>query len=389
MLAAYLWADARALTSGRRRDYALLGVIAGLSILSKYIFLVLPIAMAIGTALVPRMRARVKLWPALLAVVIALAIIAPYAWWAKTHEYSLFALAQTITKSSGPALDFLGWLKGTGNLVVALVGFALPLIAIFLIFYWKASQPIYRPAGIDDRDWLKLYGFAMLAGIVIMWLAGLRRRHRGVQVALDAPGAAAAADLAVPAGGRCGGYERAVEQTVPVECRDPGARRVHRARVGIYEDRRGEKCKSCREYWPMQTYARAISTAWGSSDGTILAEPYDLAGNLRGVLPNSRVLTPGYPPDVFGPRVPGACLLVWEGDGDVPKDLLAYFEGPMGIHPGPDRVTGNVYARMVKGTRMHQLSYLYEPKCNSTLPSREGWLFFTAARSGRWPCLRC
>lgn len=365
MLAAYLWADARALTSGRWRDYALLGVIAGLGILSKYIFLVLPIAMAIGTALVPRMRARVKLWPALLAVVIALAIVAPYAWWAKTHEYSLFALAQTITKSSGPGLNFLGWLKGTGNLIVALMGFALPLIAIFPIFYWKASQPIYRAADIDDRDWLAAYGYAMLAGIVIMWLAVFavgteafkaRWMH---QVLMPLP---IWLFLRVKMAGASERSNKMFVWSAAII-----ALGVFVARVAIYETGAGS-CKSCREYWPMQTYAHDFRLM-GFKGGTIVAaskhadEAYDLAGNLRGVLPEARVLTPGYPPDVFGPRVPGECLLVWEGDGDVPKSLLAYFEGPMGLHLGPDRVSGNVFARMVKGTRMHQLSYLFEPKC--------------------------
>ncbi len=365
MLAAYLWADARALTQGRWGDYVLLGVVAGLGILSKYIFLVLPIAMAIGTAFVPRLRARVRIVPMLLAIVIALAIVAPYAWWAKTHEYSLFALAQTITKSSGPALNFVAWLKGTGNLVVALAGFALPVAAVFPLLYWKACKPLTGLGDEEDRDWLKLYGVAMLAGILIMWVAVFvvgteafksRWMH---QVLLPLPiWLFLRAKMAGP-------NERADRIFVWVAL--VFALAVFAARIAIFETD-ASHCKTCREYWPMQSYAKDFRNA-GFLGGTILSPTYDLAGNLRGVFPEARVVTPGYPVAVFGPPVAGQCLIVWEGDGEMPKSARDYLTGPMGITPGPDASRGNVLAPLLHAHRFDTMSYELLPTCSPKPPS--------------------
>jgi 4-amino-4-deoxy-L-arabinose transferase-like glycosyltransferase len=98
MLAAFLWIGARIVTKGSPRDYLLLAAITGFGILSKYVFLVLPVAFAIGVALTPRFRARIKIGPLILALILTLAIVAPYVWWSYAHEYSLFTLAKTITK---------------------------------------------------------------------------------------------------------------------------------------------------------------------------------------------------------------------------------------------------------------------------------------------------
>ncbi|HTQ12598.1 MAG TPA: glycosyltransferase family 39 protein [Rhizomicrobium sp.] len=363
MLAAYLWADARVLTRGRWGDYALLGAVAGLGILSKYVFLVLPVAMGIGTALVPRLRARLKPAPLVLALAIAIAIVAPYAWWAKTHEYSLFALAETITKSQGPAVDVLGWLKGTGNLIVALVGFVIPFAAIFAILYWPACKKLGAAGSEEDRDWHRMYAVATAAGIVIMWGAvffvgteAFKERWMH-QVMMPLP---ILLFLRAKMAGDTGpGFTRA--DRVFVWCAAVFAVAVFAARIAIYETG-GNHCKVCREYWPMQTYATDFRRN-GFSGGTILAPTYDLAGNLRGVFPQDRVVTPGYPLGVFGPPEPGQCLVVWEGEGDVPKTARDYLEGPMGAKIGNDSVRGFVSARLTGTRRMDTMSYLIVPSC--------------------------
>lgn len=364
LLAAYLWADALVISRGRWLDYILLGVIAGLGILSKYIFVVLPIAMAVGTAFVPRFRARLRVGPLLVALVIALAIVAPYAWWAKTHEYSLFALAQTITKGSGPAVNFAGWLKGTLNLDIALVLFAMPMAALFAALYWPALRPIRR-ASDEDRDWLKLYGIAMVVGAVIMWGAvffvgteSFKERWMH-QVLLPLPiWLFLRAKIA-------GTGERANKLYVGLALLF--AVGVVAARVGIYEFG-AARCKNCREYWPMQAYARNLELA-GFNSGTIVAagpqasEAYDLAGNLRGVFPQARVLTPGYPVSVFGPPVPGQCLIVWQGQGAMPQALRDYVEGPLDTKFGNEDVHGDMSAQLIGAHRLLTLSYVQKPHC--------------------------
>ncbi len=321
MLAAYLWADARALTRGRWLDYILLGVIAGLGILSKYIFIVLPLAMSAANMMVPSLRARLRVGPLIATVVVAVLIVAPYAWWATTHEYSLFTLAKTITKGTGPSFDPLGWLKGTGDLVVALVGATIPALLLFPLLYWRACRKLPPQAGtVEDHDWLRFYGIAMIAGALMMLVAVFfvgtedfkaRWMHQVtmplfiwffLRVKL------------------AGDYERSNKIFALIAFIFAAV--IVPLRFWIYWDH-GDTCKTCREYWPMQSYARSFAAA-GFDHGTVVAATYDLGGNLRYVMPRARVVTPGYPVSVFGPERDGLCLLVWEGPKDMPADMKAY-----------------------------------------------------------------
>jgi hypothetical protein len=321
MLAAYLWADARVLTRGRWLDYILLGVITGLGILSKYIFIVLPIALGIATALTPHFRARLKLAPLLVALLIAVVIVAPYAWWATTHEYSLFALAKTITKSSGPAFDPMGWLHGIWRLVVTLVGFLVPSVLLFPVLYWRACKTLPPDVGdADDRAWLRLYEIAMLVGILIM-LASV------FVVGSEDFKARWMHQVAMPLFiwfflrvKLTGASERANKIFAIFAL--VLALGVVAGRIYVYQTS-GKTCRVCREYWPLQSYARAFRSA-GFLSGTVVAATYDLGGNLRYAMPEARVVTPGYPDSVFGSPRNGDCLLVWEGKKDMPAELKSY-----------------------------------------------------------------
>lgn len=342
MLAAFLWAGARILVNGSPRDYLLLTAITGLGILSKYVFLVLPVAYGISIAMTPRLRARIKIGPLILSIVLGLAIVAPYAWWATTNEYSLFTLAKTITKGQGPSFSPLGWLTGTGDLIWALISFGLPLIVIFPLLYWPACKKLTVPDD-QDRDWLRLYEITMIAGVLMMLVAVFfvgteafkaRWMH---QVAMPLPIYLFLRARIANVSDRASKIFAGVALIFALG--------VVGARIAVYETH-AKDCKECREYWPMQTYARDFRRA-GFSNGTILAETYDLGGNLRGVFPNSRVVTPGYPVQVFGPSIPGPCLLVWEGDRPPSRDLLEYLSANYGATIKDAAVRGDANAALL------------------------------------------
>lgn len=350
MLAAYLWADARTLTRGTLGDYLVLGVVTGLGVLSKYVFIVLPLSMAIGVAMTPRFRRRLRIGPLLLAAVAAAIIVAPYAIWAATHEYSLFALAKTITKSAGPSFDPVGWLKGAGDLVVALIGFGIPFIAIFPLFYWRACWPLHA-GDEDERAWLRTLEITMIAAALMMLGAVFfigteafkpRWMH---QVLMPLP----------------------IYLFLRVKLAYGAEARVHKlfalvalafaliavaARIWIYETE-AEHCKICREYWPMPRYADTFRRA-GFVRGTVVAPSYDLAGNLRAQFPESRVVTPGYPVSIFGPPVKGECLLVWRGDGDVPRSVRDTVTATYGARLENRAVQGDVEAMLLTSKRRRE-----------------------------------
>jgi hypothetical protein len=364
MLAAFLWIGGRIVTKGSPRDYLLLAAITGLGILSKYVFLVLPVAFAIGVALTPRFRARIKIGPLILAIILTLAIVAPYAWWSYANEYSLFTLAKTITKGQGPEFSPLNWLIGAGDLVWALISFGLPFVVIFPLLYRPACRKLVVTDD-NDRDWLRLYEITMIAGALIMLVAVFfigteafkaRWMH---QVAMPLP-------IYLFLRARIAGVnERANKIFAAIAL--VFALGVVGARVGIYETH-AKDCKECREYWPMTVYARAFQRA-GFDHGTILAETYDLGGNLRGVFPQARVVTPGYPVQVFGAPVPGPCLLVWEGDRGPSKDLTDYLAANYGVTVKDAVTRGDANAALLTSkTHRNTMNYILIQKgrCSGT-----------------------
>jgi len=357
MLALFLWAAARAIANGSIADYLLLGVAIGFGILSKYIFAILPVTFAIGVALTPRLRARIKPWPLAMSILAAALIVAPYAYWSATHDYSLLSLTEKVAQQRGTASGLLGWLEGAGDLAVALLGFVIPAALIFPLVYWPACKPL-RGAGDDEtRDWLNVLEIAMIAGAAAMLAAVFfvgaesfkpRWMH---QVAMPF---AIWFFLRVKI---AGASERSHKIFAGIAL--AFAVVVAIARIVMYESH-GSHCKNCREYWPMKTYAQQLRRA-GFSRGTILAPEYDLAGNLHYWFFDSRVVTPGFPRFAFGPPVGGPCLIVWEGDGPLPDNARDYLKNELGGDLSKAVMRGDMEAMLLTTKRLDRMNYILLP----------------------------
>jgi len=357
MLAAFLWAAARVVSKGSNGDYLLLGLTIGFGILSKYVFAILPVALAIGIAWTPRLRARIKVTSLIGALLLAALIVAPYAWWAAAHEYSLFSLAEKVTHGTGAGLNPLDWLKGAGNLALALIGFVVPAALLFPLLYWRACKPL-RGAGEDeDRDWLRVLEIAMIAGALMMLAAVFfvgaesfkpRWMH---QVAMPF---AIWFFVRVKITGSSDRVHRIFAIVALVF-----ALGVAAARIVMYHTH-GADCRKCREYWPMQTYAEQLRHA-GFARGTILAPEYDLAGNLRYWFLDSRVVAPGFPRFAFGAPLAGPCLIVWEGDKPLPRDARDYLKNILGGDMKKAVERGDMEATLLTTKRFDQMNYILLP----------------------------
>jgi hypothetical protein len=128
-------------------------------------------------------------------------------------------------------------------------------------------------------------------------------------------------------------------------------------RIWMYETR-AHDCRHCAEYWPLSRYADTFRQA-GFLGGTIAAPDAALGGNLRLVFPEARVVTPDAPAGAFGPPLPGECLVVWEGDGNLPEGLGRYVETTYGAKLKDRALQGDVEAMLLtsKG-RLARLNFL-------------------------------
>jgi hypothetical protein len=362
MLTALLWVVARVVEFGRWRDYLLFGAILALGTLSKYVFVMLPVTLAVGVVFTPGLRARLRPARLLATLAVAALLVAPFAWWVVHQEQTFFSLAEVATQSAGPTADPLRWLRGTASLAIALVGFVVPSALLFPFLYRRACAPIpvarSDAAEDDNRDWQRAYLIAMSVGSLAMlcavFLVGTtsfktRWMHQValpffiwffLRVRLAGATAEAHRKFVVFAFG----FMVVVALT----------------RIGIYA-LHGHDCRNCRNYWPMQTYAEGLRNA-GFTHGSIVAPGFDLGGDLRYFMPEARLLTPGYPPAVFGPERSGQCVVVWDGERPPPERLMRYLKDALSAEPGADAIHGKVTGPLhTDNDRQGTMSYILMP----------------------------
>lgn len=350
----FLWTLARAVTIGKTRDYLLLGIAAGFGMLSQFVFAVLPAALALAVALTPPLRRRVRMLPMAGALSAAFAIVIVYAWWSS----SLSALG-TAGISGGPSFNPHMWPGDTLRIVEAVLEFCLPLIPAFPLIYRKAFRlPAPRAAGETDRAWIGALAIAMLSACAAIWIGSLvagtaEFDRRWIYLAL----------MPLPIwlflrAKLAGADDRsnAIFLVFAAVC----AIGVFIALPAVYF-MGASHCSRCREYWPMRTYAQSLQRA-GFYRGTIVASAADLGGNIRYVMPDSRVVVPGYAPSVFGGPQGGQCLIVWRGKAAMPANEERYVRDVLRAPIGPDAIRGNVFAALLTDSRRFDtLNYVLLP----------------------------
>jgi len=301
--------------SGRIFWYATFGIVAGLGLLAKYNYAIILMALVLASQFDAGFRAHLRDRRILLSLGIALAIIAPHAYWMLT-EAPGYGEVTTERFGMGSNLPWrerlnLGWLAG----IQAIVNMLLPLALAVPFLAWTAwRRPRSSGRGEDAGDWpgrryFRLFGIYLLICVVAVfalvalsgaikvrghylfiflpfpiwlfaWLQGLRPsrvvRDRialaFVLLALASPAIMAAKYISHPLGDRETPYNL-----------------------------------------PYRDLAERLREA-GFTRGTLYTHdyPYTLSGNLRRYLPGIRILgsnTPHFTPPAN--QTPGACLLLW------------------------------------------------------------------------------
>jgi 4-amino-4-deoxy-L-arabinose transferase-like glycosyltransferase len=173
LLAACLFLNAlvKTLQAPAAWTYGLLGVAAGIGVLSKYNFVLLPLAALIAVLVDRDFRARVFDRRVLLTVVIAAGIVAPHAWWFLDHVG--VATDRTLGKLiDGDASRIKQIAEGLGALAGAVAAFAVPPLLVFRIAFgrrlwpaWKAGSPMSRLIG-------RMFAASLVLLVLLVLFAG-------------------------------------------------------------------------------------------------------------------------------------------------------------------------------------------------------------------------
>jgi dolichyl-phosphate-mannose-protein mannosyltransferase len=326
-------------TPGR---YAWLGLALALGTLSKLTYLVFGAALGLAALTVAPYRRRLLDPRAIVTVLVAAALVLPYALWLATHQDDLTRFAQQA--GPGGARSFAaGVLEGLGAVLRSLAYYAAPLGLLFLALFpetWRArphTAASESPAGrLVERT--VLAGLGLLGGGALLNLLGQLKFRWAIPLFFLLPLYA------------CWRLDR-----LGIDAR---RRRRLRAYAGILALTEGLMVAGIllqihvgarlglpvRLNTPYDAVAGAVE-ADGFRRGTIVAGPGPLGGNLRLAFPDSRVAsleTPGYLPLPAAGVDGGECLVVWDrGAGAaVPDDLGAWLsarfdvEGPSSLRVG-------------------------------------------------------
>jgi hypothetical protein len=342
MLALYMWTDAKVIERGSWRDYLILGVVTGLGVLTSYIFLILPVALSLALIAVPRFLSRLKPLPLLLALVVALAVVLPY------------EILGQVQATGGAEKDFA---RSAGIIAVHLIGLVLPYALIFPFLFANAIRPLLQDDD-EQRAWLRLYDVAMIAAAAIVLVLLFVLDTKTLKGPWFYP-AAMLLPVYLFLRARIAGWTESNGKMFALTALGIGLLSMG-ARIAVYETQ-GEHCKECSQWWPMREYADSLQHT-GFLQGTIVGPNVDLAGNLRAVFPDARVMTPGFDPKTFGGVAEGQCLVVWEGTGAAPAETLAYLATALHADPKAEAERGDVFARLLKTkSHMDPMSYMLLP----------------------------
>lgn len=289
-VSATLWASLRIASDGGVRNFILLGVIAGLGLLTEPAYTVFLTSLLVAASLQPALRRRILRPQLVVSLAIALAMASPYLGWLLAEPERLRWLTNATYNLGDAADGLLDALRGPFAYLSPLI-IILPLIfPRYLPTAWadlrRAPEAGPEP---DLEQWVlhtALVAFALsvigalafaihgLAVHVLMplyltstiWLFGVARRASGTPLHV----------------------RRFTQLAILIAFIAFFARM---ANMFVLDP----VCKTCRWGIPYAALAEEMRAQGFDPKGTIISNDDELAGNLRSEFPEADIVTRGYP----------------------------------------------------------------------------------------------
>ena len=325
-------------TSGR---YAWLGVAIALGTLSKLTYLVFGAALGLAALTVAPYRRRLLDARALVALLVAVVLVLPYALWLATYPDDLSRFAQQVAPGSMRSYA-AGVTEGLGAVLRAFAYYAAPLALVFLVLF----PEVYRRrvcAGEGRRvDAGILIGRTILAGLGLLVVGAFLNVLGQLKFRWAIPLFFLLPLYACWRLGRLGMDLRRLGRLRAYTAVLAAAEGLMIAGILLQTFTGARVGMPARLNTPYDAVGRAAAGD-GFRRGTIVAGPGPLGGNMRLAFPDSRVAsleTPGYLPPAAG-AADGDCLLVWErGPADaLPEEFAGWLRSRLGVEaPAPSSI---------------------------------------------------
>ncbi len=338
--------------------YLLLGLCFGLGMLAKWNFVMLAVGLPLTCLMLADYRHLVLNLKSLLTISVMALIVSPTAFWVFGHGQSTGSVSSNILSSVNDLSGFKLMIQGSWALFRSIVLFPLPFLLIFLAVFGPALVRASRSKGrcqttiLDPSflGWLMLVILGLHA-VLIPVFGAVNFTERWMHTALMILPLFLFAILArrPPNDRTISFYLSVITILVAVVV---GAR-VYRYAEGA------DECGKCREFVPFAALAADLRAA-GFDGGTIVADGMHMGGNLKMAFPDSRVIDPAFPLDLWPSRddldddQAGMCLLVWQDDqpnAEARQDLIHRFaQVQLGVPATSIRKSGRVEAMLLRSS---------------------------------------
>lgn len=368
VIMATLWAAIRLTTHRRWLDYAVFGVAIGLGFLAKYsfpLFLAPLIAAMLCQAAFRPVNLNARMF---VTVAAALLVFLPHGLWMLVARFDFVTFLAEKQHSATPHPYIVDLGLGVGHLVLGAVSFLAPLLLLGAIFLrgvpraaWASLSPWARTVWLVPAFGLGLffvdvvafratqfeerYFLCALLVAPLALFAGMDwRAMRPADTKLATFGVAALVAALIVLAGLAG-----------------------RALVG------NESCGRCLNEMAISQLVERIRGGSGFQNGTIVADHYNVAGNLTLAFPRDRVIAANYL--VAQPRrdAGGQCLVVWNarnaGDA-LPASLASYLEERHVALPAGGRPTYVDAPLLRSSTMMDRFAYWLLPNADGNCEPR-------------------
>jgi hypothetical protein len=308
VVAAALWLWLRMLEQpswGRTLAFALA---CGLGLLAKWNFVLLAFAFLVVGLAAPDTRRLVLSWRTPLIAAVMASLAGPTAWTVAGARSDLDAVASGVLAGTPATGIAPGWLAGIGDLATSILAFPQPWLPLALLVLWPA---FVRPnSAVRRTAALIAVMIGMHAALVPLAGATSFPERWMIVPLLPLPLVLMASVSPVsPRLPRFGGLLVGLALLVVLV----------RAVIGVTD---AAYCGKCRTRMPAEAFAAAIRDA-GFTSGTLVAPDMHLAGNLKRVMPDARVVVPRLPETARPAPGDGVCVVLWRGEDDGARVLAA------------------------------------------------------------------
>lgn len=317
---ATLWAAMRMSSQRRTVDYAVFGLVIATGFLAKYsyaLFLLPLIAAMLSQPGLRRVLADRRIW---LTTAIALLVFAPHGLWMLEARFDFVQFLSEKQRSHNPQPYLLDVVHGMGGLAYQVFVFAAPILLVLVPAFWRSLRtPAATPATLwgETIGWTVVFSLGLLVlDVFVMRAVNFELRYMMCALLLSPLAAFAWLDRRAPS-------HKSMTTFVLAALAIGGVVMIALPARAVLQQR---TCNRCWEEMAAPELARQVQRA-GFVEGTIVADHYNVAGNMRIAFPDARSIAANY--DVITPAFSGEgrCLLVWNArvSGDaLPANIATY-----------------------------------------------------------------